>query len=269
MSEQQQRVAVEGADIDTAVQKAAAELGVPASAVVYEIDKDWFRNEQGGMVPRSTVQIHAWAQDASVIEACDEAREWLEELFENMEIQAKIQASLRESTVVLNVDAEKAGIIVGKQGRTIEGIRHLLVESLGEGYPDLNFRINVVDNRPRPSHGDDREDGRRSRGDRDRSGGDRGRSGGRRERGGRGGPDSRNRTSDSDARALESMAVKIAARVLESGCAEQVKRELNSFDRRIVHTTIAEIDGVTTRSIGDGSMKTLEVILEAGSPAEA
>ena len=63
--------------------------------------------------------------------------------------------------------------------------------------------------------------------------------------------------------------MKIAGRVLESGCAEQVKRELNSYDRRIVHTTIAEIDGVTTRSIGEGSMKTLEVILEAGSPAEA
>jgi len=260
MSEEQQRVATEGTDIDTAVQKAAEELSVPAAAVVYEIDKDWFRNDLGSMVPRSTVRIFAWAQDASVVEACDEAREWLEELFENMEVEAKVKASLIESTIVLNVDAEKAGIIVGKQGRTIEGIRHLLVESLGEAYPDLSFRINVLDNRPRPSQGGDREDGRRSRGDR---------SGGRRDRGGRRGDDSRNRTNDSDARALESMAVKIAGRVLESGCAEQVKRELNSYDRRIVHTTIAEIDGVTTRSIGEGSMKTLEVILEAGAPAEA
>lgn len=63
--------------------------------------------------------------------------------------------------------------------------------------------------------------------------------------------------------------MKIASRVLESGCSEQVKRELNSYDRRIVHSAIAEIDGVTTRSIGEGSMKTLEVILEAGTPAEA
>jgi predicted RNA-binding protein Jag len=64
------------------------------------------------------------------------------------------------------------------------------------------------------------------------------------------------------------MAQKIASRVLESGQAEQIRRELNSYDRRIVHTAIADIDGVTTRSIGEGSMKTLEVMLD-GASAEA
>jgi predicted RNA-binding protein Jag len=63
------------------------------------------------------------------------------------------------------------------------------------------------------------------------------------------------------------MARKIAERVLETGDAEEVRRELNSYDRRIVHKTVSEIDGVSTRSMGEGSTKTIEIHRENGEPA--
>ena len=59
------------------------------------------------------------------------------------------------------------------------------------------------------------------------------------------------------------MARKMAERVLETGEAEQVRRTLNSYNRRIVHMTIKEIEGVGSRSLGEGNDKTIELFREA------
>ncbi len=50
---------------------------------------------------------------------------------------------------------------------------------------------------------------------------------------------------------LEELAREIAARVKESGTEEELK-PMNPADRRIVHMTLREIDGVETESRGDG-----------------
>ncbi|MCL4423020.1 MAG: Jag N-terminal domain-containing protein [Actinobacteria bacterium] len=52
------------------------------------------------------------------------------------------------------------------------------------------------------------------------------------------------------ARALERFAAEVAAGVLESGEARSLE-EMSAMDRKIVHDTVAGIDGVTTRSEGD------------------
>jgi predicted RNA-binding protein Jag len=59
------------------------------------------------------------------------------------------------------------------------------------------------------------------------------------------------------------MARTIAERVLETGEAEQVRRTLNSYNRRIVHMTVKEIEGVGSRSLGEGTDKTIELFREA------
>jgi predicted RNA-binding protein Jag len=58
------------------------------------------------------------------------------------------------------------------------------------------------------------------------------------------------------------MARKMAERVLETGEAEQVRRTLNSYNRRIVHMTIKEVEGVGSRSLGEGNDKTIELYRE-------
>jgi predicted RNA-binding protein Jag len=59
------------------------------------------------------------------------------------------------------------------------------------------------------------------------------------------------------------MAQKMAERVLDTGEAEQVRRTLNSYNRRIVHMTIKEIEGVGSRSLGEGNDKIIELYKEA------
>lgn len=58
---------------------------------------------------------------------------------------------------------------------------------------------------------------------------------------------------DKDAE-LRHMAKFLAEKVLRSGTPQEMG-PLNSYERRIVHMAVAEIDGVSSESIGDASVK--------------
>ena len=47
-----------------------------------------------------------------------------------------------------------------------------------------------------------------------------------------------------------------------------MRRELNSYERRVVHMVIAEIAGVESESVGDGPVKQVR-IMPAGGAASA
>ena len=53
---------------------------------------------------------------------------------------------------------------------------------------------------------------------------------------------------------LQEIAVRVSERVKRSGEEEELSR-MNPYERRIVHLAVAEIEGVTTESEGDGVMK--------------
>jgi spoIIIJ-associated protein len=65
---------------------------------------------------------------------------------------------------------------------------------------------------------------------------------------------------DKDAE-LRQTAKYLAEKVLQSGTAAEMG-PLNSYERRIVHLAVAEIQGVSSESIGDASVK--KVIISAG-----
>ncbi|MFT5582917.1 MAG: putative RNA-binding protein Jag [Cognaticolwellia sp.] len=301
-----QTVTTIGEDVQKAVAGAAADLGVPTDAIRYEVDVSYFRNDGGGMVPRDDVRIIAWARDMGEVEIMVDSTGWVKTLLGHLEIEAVTTARLQGKTcrVVLS-NVSDAGRLVGRRGRTVQGIEHMLNMAVGPDHEDFTFKIDIADKRER----EDRDDGeRRERGDRDdraprgrdrddrggrgrdrddrggredraprgrddraprgrddrggrdggrdrddRGGRDGGRSRDRDDRGGRGG-----RGNDRDGEKLRRMAQKIIARVMETGKAERVRKELNGYDRRIIHLEAREHDGVDTRSIGDGSYKQIE-----------
>ena len=53
---------------------------------------------------------------------------------------------------------------------------------------------------------------------------------------------------------LQEIAARVSERVKRSGEEEELGR-MNPYERRIVHLAVAEIEGVTTESEGDGVMK--------------
>ncbi len=115
------------------------------------------------------------------------------------------------------------------------------------------------DDRPR----DDRPRDDRPRDDRPRD--DRGPRGDRRDdRGPR-----RERRGESDDDALRRLARKIGERVKETGETEMIRRDLNAYDRRIVHLEIKEVGGLLSRSIGEGRERRIEILLADGASESA
>ena len=64
---------------------------------------------------------------------------------------------------------------------------------------------------------------------------------------------------------MKRLARKVASIVVERGEPEVIRRELNSFDRRIVHLEIAEIPGVASRSVGEGHDRRIEIYVSDGN----
>ena len=233
----------EAFDVAGALLIAAEELKTSPESLHWCLDKTWFRSEQGLVLAQDTVRITAWKRDEKELEACDAAKTWLETVLKEMDLKGSVVAKMMNGQrVVLNVDVDHAARLIGRRGATLQGISELLVTTMEKEFSGIEFHISVADKR------DDR-------GDSDRRG-DRGRSRDRdRERGGR--------TSEREEEALQRMAQNIAERVLETGEAEEIRKALNSYNRRIVHMAIKEIDGVGSRSLGEGNDKTIELFKEA------
>ncbi len=107
---------------------------------------------------------------------------------------------------------------------------------------------------------DDRRDDRRRRDDRPRD--DRPRDD--RPRGGAAGGD---RRSDRDIDKLRILARRLAEEARDTGEPVRFRKEMNSYERRMVHMELQDFPGVRTESEGDGQMKTI-VILPAGKGGE-
>ncbi|MED5370061.1 MAG: R3H domain-containing nucleic acid-binding protein [Myxococcota bacterium] len=246
-----QTVTTKGEDVKTALAAAAEQLGVPLGALRYEVDVSYFRNDTGGMVPRDDLQIIAWARDMSEVEVMADARKWIEALLGHLDIEAEIATKLSDKTCRVALSkVSDAGRLVGRRGRTVQGIEHMLNMSVGPDHEGFTFKVDIADRREREDRGERSERG--ERGGRDR--GERGDRGDRK----RGDRDRKGGKSDRDNDKLRRMAQKIIARVKKTGKAEMVRKELNGYDRRILHLCARESEGVESRSIGEGSYKQVE-----------
>ncbi len=291
MSLPEDHVVAEGRTLSAARELAAAQLGVPLAAVEHKLDLAHFK--ASGSAGAATVKIFAWAKNMDSLAPAIAAEAWIRGLLAAMSREATIRAEMKGDTAVVFVDAkEGARHLVGRQGTTLRAIQHLLERNMGQ-FPDARFRLDIArpddggerrDDRPRGDqpdrHRDDRPRDDRPRGDQpDRpsyGGGGGGRDDrprfGDRDRGPRPdrGGDRGDRPRRNDGEALKGLARKLAEQVLASGEPEVIRRELNSFDRRLVHLEIAEITGVASRSVGEGFERRVEIYVprEGDAPAE-
>lgn len=240
-----------GYTVAEAVKKAAAQLNVEPMLVRWELDTSHFRNEEGRRVPRDTVAIIATALDASAVDGANACRDWVAGLLERMEVEATVTSKLDgDKRVTISIDSPRARHLVGRRGVTLQAIVQLMEATLARTeHADWQFRLDIQGGRDRDER-DDRDD-RRDRGDR----GDRG------DRRGRGRDRDRDgRRSKKNPDKLKSLAVRLAEQAIEKGEAIVIRQELNSYERRIVHVAIQDMEGVSSESIGDGSVKQIRLV---------
>ncbi len=56
--------------------------------------------------------------------------------------------------------------------------------------------------------------------------------------------------------------------MLKSGKPELIRKEMNSYARRIVHLVVAEYDGLATESVGEGQHKQVRILPAGGGAVE-
>jgi len=193
----------------------------------------------GGRNNRSRREEESFSLDD--LNAEDEAAvwsvNWIKELLKFLDLEGEVQGAGDEERVGLIVEIkENAGRFIGRRGMTLGAIRHLLHQSLSQTFGDRVVDVSIPDRRERPERPERSNSDRR---DRKGRGGNRGS-----DRGGR----SREGGSRISEEKLQALARRAADKAKESGQTITIKLELNSYDRRVVHLEISEIDGVETQS---------------------
>ena len=67
---------------------------------------------------------------------------------------------------------------------------------------------------------------------------------------------------------LEQLARRLAEEARDGG-EVQIRKPLNSFERRVVHMAVADIEGVESHSVGDGDDKRIVITREGQAPSQA
>ncbi len=251
MSEANQ-IITEGNTVGEAVRKAAEQLNVPVEQVDHKLDLSHFRNADGRSIPVDTVKVICWAADPADKEGAIAAKAWIEGLIERMGFEAKVATrNVKDRKATIAVDSESARFLVGRGGSTLASISTMLNEAMSAEYSEWTFDIDVQGGR------------REERNDR----GDRGDRGGRRDRRDR--RDRDDRCSDRDVKQLKQLARRLAESVASSGEAEVIRKPLNSFERRIVHMEIAEIEGVDTATIDQDGDRKVRIFADNGEGESA
>jgi predicted RNA-binding protein Jag len=271
----QNTVTTEGRTIGEAIRKASEQLGVSAEQIRHKIDVSHFKNEEGRSRPVESVKVICWAADPGDTAGAAAAKAYLEGLIEAMSLKGTVKTRIAgDKRASVAIDSEDARFLVGRGGCTLNAIRRLLKEAMLAEYADWSFSIDV-------DGGERRDDERRTRGRDDRDDrddrGDRGRARGRDDRGGgrdrddRGGGRDRDdrggRRSERDVEDLKRLARKLAERIADEGGEEILRKPLNSFERRVVHMEIADMEGVDTATIEVDGERKVRIFSEAGASA--
>jgi predicted RNA-binding protein Jag len=228
-------------------------------------------------------------------EASRIAKQWFEMVTQGLGLEATVSATGTEDRVRVRVKADAAGRLIGRRGTTLAAIRHLLALALRE-HGEFIIDVDVDDERgDRPARDEDapRRDDRRSedraprrddrrddraprrddrparsddraprRDDRPARPDDRGprrddRGPRRDDRRDDRGPERRSAFSEDK---LQELGRRAAEKAVSSGKPITIKLELNSYDRRIVHLEVGEIDGVESQSVVIDGIKYIQVV---------
>lgn len=222
-----------GTNVAEALDKIAKELDLKRSDLDFEVQRDQFFTADGEQLGLTDIIVSGWLRVKA--EGIDVMTEWLRKTLELMSFTATVSGSDKNG-ICFMIDSEEGGRIIGRKGSTLRSIQTLMTETAKSKGFDWEFSINV-------SGGEKKEEReRRPRRERD----DKSR-----------GP---RKSSKRDEEKLQNLAKKLAEKVIKDSAEVVIEKELNSFERRVVHLAIKEIDGVGSESFMDDDVKKIRLV---------
>lgn len=95
-------------------------------------------------------KIRAALRDESAASLLPAAREMLENLLAKMQEEAKVSGYQEEDRIILRIETDDAGLLIGKQGQTLDALQYLLTKMVTkQGRHKIRVAIDVGDYRAR------------------------------------------------------------------------------------------------------------------------
>ncbi len=282
-----QTIQGEGPTLSEALENALTQLGVSSTD---ELTWDYVREhfKEGAwtvLVDASLKSAEDIAASRAELASTESAAEWMRETLVLFGCDdAVVGTSKNQHRFVVDISSEAdSSLLIGKEGKNLQALQVLLRAAMAKSGGNAEVFVDVDGYRARGGGGGGGGRDREERGGRDDRGGrgrdDRGGRGGREERGGRGGREERGargreerggRGRDDrggrgrpekdparDAR-IEENARGVGQQVAESGEAVRLG-VMNSYERRLAHQAVKDIDGVDSRSVNAGDDKVVEI----------
>lgn len=206
---------VTGLNLDTAIEKGCAELGIEREDCLVEI----LEREKKGLFGKvkTEAKIRVYVEEPDENEKLVAAKEYLMSLLEKLGVlHPVLQVEEKEKAAIITIDGENLGIIIGRRGETLDALQYLTAlacnHSKGEYY---KISLDCCGYREK------REE------------------------------------------TLKELANKIAKQVLKTG-RNSVLEPMNPYERRIIHAVISEIEGVSSKSVGEDPNR--KVVISSDNP---
>ena len=114
-------IEVSAKTVDEALTEASIRLGIPSSALEYEVIEKGSAGFLG--IGSKNAVIKVWKQ----FSVEDNAKEFLSSVFEAMELDVQIEVKVNEHDKTIDVDlkGDDMGILIGKRGQTLDSLQYL------------------------------------------------------------------------------------------------------------------------------------------------
>lgn len=128
----------EGETVDEAVQLALEEFETDIDSVEYEV------LEEGDA--ESPTLVRTWRKTPAEVE---DARQALSQTLKSLDLDAEIASvfNWEKDTLEVNIKSEDAGILIGRQGQTLDALQYLLQLMINS--KDINVVLDIADYRER------------------------------------------------------------------------------------------------------------------------
>jgi len=202
-----------GKTLDEAIDAGCKELGIARETAEIEVLE---RPKKGFLGLKFTPAKVKVSFEKSKGEA---AREYIAAILAKMGLEVKVTAEEKEDGIVLNLDGEGLGVVIGRRGETLDALQYLAsLVANRDGGQYMRVSINIGDYRKK------REE------------------------------------------TLQMLAKKLATQAVRTGRSVTLE-PMNPYERRVIHSAVQEVEGATSRSIGEEPNR--RVVISSTAPRKS
>jgi spoIIIJ-associated protein len=123
-------VEFEGKSTEEAIENACAHFQVSPEQLEIEIESVGSSGLFG--IGGRKARIRASLREEPQVSLLPQAQEILEQILKKMDEAGKVTGRQEDDRIILNIETEDAGLLIGKQGQTLEALQYLLTKILAQ-----------------------------------------------------------------------------------------------------------------------------------------